>query len=96
MKELVVLLQDLGCKNVSTYIQSGNAVFESEEKDPSALAGRISAEIKQRRGFEPTIVLLTHRGTRTGDCPEPVPRGDQQPADFAPGLSQRCAIQTGS
>ncbi len=59
MKELVALLQELGCKNVCTYIQSGNAVFESEEKDSSSLTGRIRSEIKHRRGFEPTVVLLS-------------------------------------
>lgn len=79
MKELVVLLQDLGCKNVSTYIQSGNAVFESEEKDASALAGRISAEIKHRRGFEPAIVLLSIEELEQAIALNPFPEATNNP-----------------
>lgn len=59
MKELVALLENLGCRNVRTYIQSGTAVFQSSEKGPGTLAKRISAEIKRRRGFEPAVQLLT-------------------------------------
>ena len=52
MKELVSLLEDLGCRSVKTYIQSGNAVFKSKEKDASRLSNKIRVEIKKRRGFE--------------------------------------------
>ena len=58
MKELVAILEDLGCRNVKTYIQSGNAVFESKEKDASRLSHKISVEIKKRRRFEPYVLLL--------------------------------------
>jgi uncharacterized protein (DUF1697 family) len=58
MKELVTLMGDLGARNVKTYIQSGNAVFVSLEKDTARLANRISHEIKKRRGFEPHVMLL--------------------------------------
>jgi uncharacterized protein (DUF1697 family) len=58
MKELVAVLEDLGSRNVKTYIQSGNAVFESKEKDASRLSKKIKVEIKQRRGFEPHVLLL--------------------------------------
>ena len=58
MKELVAVLQDLGARNVKTYIQSGNAVFESEEKNLVRLSKKISAEIQKRRGFAPYVLLL--------------------------------------
>ena len=58
MKMLVAILEDLGARNVKTYIQSGNAVFVSPEKDASRLANKISSEIKKRRGFEPYVLLL--------------------------------------
>jgi uncharacterized protein (DUF1697 family) len=58
MKELVSLLGDLGARNVKTYIQSGNAVFVSPEKDTLRLSTKISREIKKRRGFEPHVLLL--------------------------------------
>jgi len=58
MRELVTLLEKLGCRNVRTYIQSGNAVFESDEKNTANLAERISAEIEKSRGFKPVVMLL--------------------------------------
>ena len=58
MKELVSLLEDLGCRSVKTYIQSGNAVFASKERDASRLSNKIRVEIKKRRGFQPYVLLL--------------------------------------
>lgn len=58
MNELVTLLENIGVQKVRTYIQSGNAVFQSAVKDPSELAKRISAEIKKRFAFEPHVLLL--------------------------------------
>ncbi len=58
MKELVAILEELQCQNIKTYIQSGNAVFASRENDASQLSNKISLEIKQRRGFEPYVLLL--------------------------------------
>jgi uncharacterized protein (DUF1697 family) len=58
MKELVSLLEGLGCQSIRTYIHSGNAVFESKEKDASRLSNKIRVEIKKRHGFEPYVLLL--------------------------------------
>jgi len=58
MKELASVLGDLGARNVKTYIQSGNAVFVSPEKDTLRFSNNISREIKKRRGFEPHVLLL--------------------------------------
>jgi uncharacterized protein (DUF1697 family) len=58
MKVLVAILEDLGARSVKTYIQSGNAVFVSPEKDASRLASKIGIEIKKRCGFAPHVLLL--------------------------------------
>ncbi len=58
MKELVTILQDLGCLNVGTYIQSGNAVFQSKQKDAWRLLAKIRGAINTRCGFEPCVMLL--------------------------------------
>src|SRR5688500_16944571 len=52
MKDLVAALESLGCQDVATYIQSGNAVFQSKETDISLLSDRIKAAIKESHGFE--------------------------------------------
>jgi uncharacterized protein (DUF1697 family) len=58
MKELVALLERLGCTDVMTYIQSGNAVFSSAEEDRDKLAEAISAAIQESHGFQPKVLLL--------------------------------------
>ena len=58
MKELIAILSGLGAQTIKTYIQSGNVVFTSQEQDPLQLSKKIRAEIKQRRGFEPHVLLL--------------------------------------
>ena len=57
MKDLVALLENIGSQNVKTYIQSGNAVFQSEEENASLLSNKIRAAIKKSHGFEPTSLL---------------------------------------
>src|SRR5262247_2494325 len=79
MKELVSLLEDLGCQSVKTYIQSGNAVFESKEKDASRLSNKISVEIKKRRGFEPYVLLLELADLERAITKNPFPEAETDP-----------------
>lgn len=58
MKELVVLLEGLGCEGARTYIQSGNAVFRTSRGVGPDLAADIAATIRDRFGFEPGVQLL--------------------------------------
>jgi uncharacterized protein (DUF1697 family) len=41
MQGLVALLEYIGAKKVRTYIQSGNAVFQSAAKNPSQLSKQL-------------------------------------------------------
>lgn len=77
MKELVALLEDLGCRNVKTYIQSGNAVFESQVNSISQLSKKISAEINKRRGFEPHVLLLRLEEMEKAITNNPFPEGEK-------------------
>src|SRR5262249_46532917 len=79
MKELVVVLEGLGSRNVKTYIQSGNAVFESKEKDASRLSNQISIEIKKRRGFEPHVLLLELADIERAITKNPFPEAETDP-----------------
>lgn len=45
-------LEGLGCSNVRTYIQSGNAVFDGETS-----AADIAAAVKKAAGFAPRVFL---------------------------------------
>lgn len=71
MVELKTLFEGLGLTDVVTYIQSGNVVFSA--KDSSNLAQKISAEIKNDRGWEVPVVVLTAEVLRSimEHCPFP-------------------------
>jgi uncharacterized protein (DUF1697 family) len=58
MTDLVQILESLGLENVQTYIQSGNAVFQVNEREAAALPEKIAAKIRRRFGFEPQVMLL--------------------------------------
>src|SRR5512140_1454899 len=79
IKELVAVLEGLGAQNVRTYIQSGNAVFASSEKNASRLANKIRAEIKQRRGFEPYVRLLEPADIERVMAENPFPEAEASP-----------------
>ena len=79
MKELVALLEDLGCQNVKTYIQSGNAVFESKASNTSQLSKEISAEIKKSHGFEPHVLLLRLEEMEKAIKNNPFPEAEKDP-----------------
>jgi uncharacterized protein (DUF1697 family) len=59
MKDLVALLENIGSQNVKTYIQSGNAVFQNQEENPSLLSNKIRVTLKKSHGLEPQVLLLT-------------------------------------
>lgn len=59
MAQLRELLEGLGFADVSTYVQSGNAVFTAEEDDPRAVAERIEAAIEDAFGFGSSITMRT-------------------------------------
>ena len=59
MVELRSLLSDLGLKNVQTYIQSGNVIFQSSEENRTALENLIQKAILSHFGFEVPVLVRT-------------------------------------
>ena len=59
MRDLVRILERLGCKDVETYIQSGNAIFRTRRSQPQKLAEAISTGIFKDHGFKPKVLLLS-------------------------------------
>lgn len=58
MKDLRRILEGLGCRNVRTYIQSGNVVFD-EPADSEVSAASILAALKSGVGVDTTVHILT-------------------------------------
>ena len=59
MDALKALCVSLKLKDPQTYVQSGNVIFSSSEKDLAKLAKRIQDAIEKTVGFRPGVVLRT-------------------------------------
>ena len=59
MADLRGAFESLRLKNVRTYIQSGNVVFEAAEANAEALAKKIEKKLLQSFGFEVPVFLRT-------------------------------------
>lgn len=59
MADLRGVLTSLGYADVSTYIQSGNALFSADAADPAALAADIEAALDKQLGLRPRVLVLT-------------------------------------
>ena len=64
MKDLVAMFERAGCARVRNYIQSGNVVFDAEEKVVNGLAAKIEAEIDRAFGLRVPVMLRTARELR--------------------------------
>ncbi|OCT14462.1 hypothetical protein A8709_27035 [Paenibacillus pectinilyticus] len=59
MDKLRSLFESLGFTKVSTYIQSGNVIFESDEMDPKVLRDRIVQELLTQLTFDIPVIIRT-------------------------------------
>src|SRR5215210_6749726 len=79
MRDLKTLLENLGSRNVKTYIQSGNAVFQHEQENASLLSNNIAAAIKESHGFEPRVLLLGLEEIERAVESNPFPEAEPEP-----------------
>jgi uncharacterized protein (DUF1697 family) len=59
MDALRTLFEELGCREVETFIASGNVIFTPPPKSGAAFARRIEAHLQQALGFEVATFLRT-------------------------------------
>ena len=59
MDTLRQLFRGLGLVQVSTFIASGNILFETDRSDPTGLEGEIEAQLERALGFPVTTFLRT-------------------------------------
>lgn len=59
MDALRALYESLGLRDPHTYVQSGNVIFKTEERDLAQLAKRIENAIEQRFRFRPDVIVRT-------------------------------------
>lgn len=60
-----------GFEQISTYIQSGNVIFEHKSKDVKKLEGAIAIQLKEKLGFEVVTIIKTPAQLTTliDNCP---------------------------
>jgi uncharacterized protein (DUF1697 family) len=59
MAELREVVSSLGHTGVTTYIQSGNVLFSTEETDNAKLAAALESAIEERFGLWSSVVVLS-------------------------------------
>lgn len=61
MADLKQLFEDMGFNKVQTYIQSGNVIYLTQEKNTILVSQRIYEAIKLKYGFEVPVITLTNK-----------------------------------
>ncbi len=61
MADLKQMFESFELENVQTYIQSGNVIFESDEKDSSVLEERIERQLEKAFGKKIQLFVRTIR-----------------------------------
>ena len=61
MADLKVNFEEMGFMNVRTYIQSGNVLVESAEKDKDLLTAKIESELSRRFNFQARVVVVSQK-----------------------------------
>src|SRR5207245_6201133 len=61
MERLRVSFEALGFGGVRTYVQSGNVIFESEQKSPAGLSNKIEEQIQHTFGFRVPVLVKTSK-----------------------------------
>jgi uncharacterized protein (DUF1697 family) len=59
MEALRALYESLRLRDAQTYVQSGNVIFRTDERDVSRLTKRIEDAIEKKFGFRPDVILRT-------------------------------------
>ena len=61
MADLKASFEAMSFSNVQTYIQSGNVVFQSEDKDKAAITAKIEKGLSKRFNFEAKVVVVSQK-----------------------------------
>jgi len=59
MDALKIMFEELKFKNVKTYIQSGNVLFDVKETDESILIKKIEKHLHKSLGYEVAVIVRT-------------------------------------
>jgi len=61
MADLKACFEDMGFTDVGTYIQSGNVLFKSTEKDKLKLTHKIEKALSERFSYKSRMIVVAHK-----------------------------------
>ncbi len=79
MKELTRILEEHGCTEVKTYIQSGNVVFQHAKGSTATFEQSIGKAIEKEYGFNPHIMVLSSKDFQKIAKANPYPEAVTEP-----------------
>ncbi len=81
MIELKACFESMGFSDVRTYIQSGNVLFKSGEKDVQRLTKEIEEKLSEKFNYKSVVVIVTHEQLK--NAVEKAPKGfGQEPVKY--------------
>jgi uncharacterized protein (DUF1697 family) len=78
MGDLKACFEKMGLAEVATYIQSGNVLFSTDEKDKTRLTNIIEKALSDRFAYHSRIVLITHEQLKRIVAEAPLEFGQQK------------------
>ena len=97
MADLKQIFESIGLEHVQTYIQSGNVIFESDEKDTASLEKQIERQIETTTAHKTQLFVRTLREVQSiaKKCPFVVKDGETAYVTFLdskPDKKQQAAL----
>ncbi len=83
MKALRALLEEIGCQEVKSYIQSGNVMFTHSLDNSASLSTLIAKAVLDGHGFEPKVLLLTVDEMSAIAKMNPFPKAEENPKSLS-------------
>ncbi len=89
MKTLTAIFEELGCTDVTTYIQSGNVVFAASVSLATRLPALVTATIAEKLGLEVPVVIRSRAALQTAVTENPFAGKDTPPEALHVGFLQK-------
>jgi len=81
MVDLKACFESMGFSDVRTYIQSGNVLFKSAEKNVGKLTKEIEEKLSKKFSYKSVVVVVTHDQLK--EAVEKAPKGfGQDPTEY--------------
>ena len=102
MDDLKTVCEALKLRDVRTYVQSGNVVFRTDERDMKRLTARLEQAIEKKFGFQSDVIVRSASEMRSVVSRNPfAKRRDIEPAKLVvtflagdPGNGARATVRT--